>query len=50
MEALFVRDFPEELRHKMKVQAAIDRVTLRELIIRYCQEGLKRDKKTKSKK
>ena len=49
MKALFVRDFPDDVHHKMKIQAAIERVSLRELIIRYCQEGLERDKKAKKK-
>jgi len=49
LKALFVRDFPDDVHHKMKIQAAIERVSLRELIIRYCQEGLEREKKTKKK-
>jgi hypothetical protein len=50
LKALFVRDFPDELHHGMKIRAAIDKVSLRALIIRYCQEGLERDKKRKKKK
>jgi len=50
LKALFVRDFPDEIHHAMKIQAAIERVSLRTLIIRYCKEGLERDKKPKPKK
>jgi len=50
MKALFVRDFPDDVHHRMKIQAAIERVSLRELIIRYCQEGLEQEKKGQRKK
>ena len=32
MTAIFIRDFPEDLHHKAKIRAAIERVTLKELI------------------
>jgi plasmid stability protein len=41
---LNVRNFPQELRIKLKVQAAKREVSLRELVIEYCREGLKREK------
>ncbi len=42
---LNIREFPEELHHELKIRAAIDKLSMKELIIRYCQEGLARDKK-----
>ena len=47
MPVLNVRDFPEELRIKLKFQAAKRNISLRELVIEYCREGLKRDKTQK---
>ena len=47
MPVLNIRDFPEDIRRELKSQAALQGVSLRELVIRYCQEGLERDKKRK---
>ena len=47
---VYVRNFPEELHHALKVKAAIDKVTLQALVIRYCEEGLARDKQQTKKK
>ena len=34
----------------MRVKAAYEDISMRELIIRYCQEGLERDKKEEKKR
>ena len=47
IKALHVRDFPEELRRQLKARAAIEGITLRELIVRYCEQGLAKDSKKK---
>jgi hypothetical protein len=46
-KALNIRVFPEDLRRELKAHAALQRISLRDIVIRYCQEGLERDKKTK---
>ncbi len=45
--ALFIKDFPKDLHRELKIQAATLETSLKDLIIRYCQEGLDRDKKKK---
>ena len=45
----FVRNIPEQLHRELKAQAALQGVSLSELVIRYCQEGLERDQKAKKK-
>ncbi|MGO9020060.1 MAG: hypothetical protein ACLQVJ_17120 [Syntrophobacteraceae bacterium] len=32
MTAIFIRDFPEDVHHKAKIQAAVERITLKDLI------------------
>jgi plasmid stability protein len=46
---LFIRSFPEELHRKLKVEAAMQSVTIQELVTRYIEQGLERDQKTKKK-
>ena len=48
-KALNIRDFPEGLRRELKAHAALQGISLRDIVIRYCQEGLERDKKGKKK-
>lgn len=42
MAVMFIRDFPEELHHKAKVQAALERTSLKALIAKALQEYLER--------
>lgn len=47
MKALNIRDFPEDLRRELKARAALRGISLRELVIGYCRQGLAGDKKKK---
>ena len=47
---LYVRNFPDELQYALKVKAAVEKTSLRALVIRYCEEGLEREKQQTSKK
>ena len=40
MVSVNIRDFPEELHHKAKIQAAVERTTLKELMIKALSEYL----------
>jgi len=42
MVSVNIRDFPEELHHKAKIQAAVEKITLKELLIKALSEYLKR--------
>jgi predicted HicB family RNase H-like nuclease len=42
MVSVNIRDFPEELHHKAKIQAAVEKTTLKELMIKALTEYLKR--------
>jgi plasmid stability protein len=42
MVSVNIRDFPEELHHKAKIQAAVEKTTLKELMIRALAEYLER--------
>jgi hypothetical protein len=42
MVAVNIRDFPEDLHHKVKVQAAVERITFKDLLIRALREYLER--------
>ena len=42
MVSVNIRDFPEELHHKAKIQAAVEKTTLKELIIKALAEYLQR--------
>ena len=50
MAIINMKDFPDDLHIALKIRAAETRSTIKALVIRYCQEGLARDKKTKPKK
>ena len=42
MLSVNIRDFPEDLHHKAKIQAAVEKTTLKNLIIKALTEYLKR--------
>ncbi len=42
MTALFIRDFPEDLHHKAKIQAALERTTLKDLVSKALREYLRK--------
>jgi porphobilinogen deaminase len=39
---MFLRDFPEDIRHRLKLQAVKERTTMKEVIIRLTTEYLKK--------
>ena len=43
MVSVNIRDFPEDLHHKAKVQAAVERTTLKDLIVKALREYLERE-------
>jgi hypothetical protein len=45
VKPMMLRDFPVDLRRQLKSWAALRGEGLRDLVIRYCQEGLQRDQK-----
>ena len=45
MEALYVRNFPDDLHKKARLRAVEENLTLRELIIKALEEYLKAPKK-----
>jgi plasmid stability protein len=47
MALINMRDFPDELHRALKIRAAETGTTIKALMIRYCREGLKREKKTR---
>jgi hypothetical protein len=48
-KTIIVKDFPEDLHTALKVRAALEKMTMKDLIIRYSQEGLERGQKGKKK-
>ena len=42
MVSVNLRDFPEELHHKAKIQAAVERITLKDLLIKAITEYLEK--------
>jgi len=42
--AVHIRNFPADLHRELKIQAAIKGVSMKDLMLRYCEAGLKRDK------
>jgi hypothetical protein len=44
MPVLNIRNFPLELRKKLKMKAIVRELELRDLVIEYLQQGLERDK------
>lgn len=45
MKSYLLRDFPEELLKAIKLKAVEKDMTMKELIIRYLEEGVKREGK-----
>jgi plasmid stability protein len=45
--AVHIRNFPVDLHRELKIQAAIKGVSMKDLILRYCEVGLKREKPRK---
>ncbi len=45
-----LRDFPDDLQKALKIRAIEEGTTLMKIVIRYCREGLERDKKPQGKK
>ena len=42
MVSVNIRDFPEDLHHKAKIQAAVEKMTLKQLMIKALTEYLER--------
>lgn len=40
MAMIYLKDFPDDLHHRMKIQAAIEKITMKDLIIRLLEEYL----------
>jgi plasmid stability protein len=49
MAVINLRDFPDDLHRSLKIRAAETGTTVKALMIKFCQEGLERDKKAKKK-
>ena len=47
MGVMNLRDIPDDLQKALKIRAIEEGITLRELVIRYCEQGLAGDKKRK---
>ena len=47
MALINMRDFPDELHRALKIKAAETGTTIKALMIKYCEEGLAREKKKK---
>ena len=45
MANINLREFPNELHRALKIRAAEDGTTVKSLIIKYCEDGLKRPRK-----
>jgi predicted HicB family RNase H-like nuclease len=43
MVSVNIRDFPEELHHRAKIQAAVEKISLKELMIKALSEYLERE-------
>lgn len=50
MAILNIKDFPDDLHRALKIRAAEEVTSIKALFIRYCQEGLQRDKQQTKKK
>ena len=50
MPQVNIRDFPEDLHHRAKVVAAMERITHRELVVRAITEYVERAEKPRRKK
>jgi hypothetical protein len=47
--AMLIKGFPKELHQELRIWGIRTETSLKELVIRYCQEGLERDQKQKKK-
>jgi plasmid stability protein len=45
--ALHIRNFPVGLHRELRIKAAVKGVPMKDLIIRYCEAGLRREKAKK---
>ena len=45
MSTVYIREFPEDLHRKAKIQAAIEGTTLKDIVIKALTEYLKKTKK-----
>jgi hypothetical protein len=45
MGVMNLRDIPDDLQKALKIRAIEEGITLRELVIRYCEQGLAQHKK-----
>ena len=41
MATVYLRDFPEDLHHKVKIQAAVEKSTIKDLVIKALNDYLK---------
>jgi plasmid stability protein len=44
MSVIHLKDFPDDLHRALKIKAAETGTTIKALMMKYCEEGLKRDK------
>jgi plasmid stability protein len=42
---LFIREFPDDVHREMKIQAAVEGISIKELVIRAVRDYLKKRKK-----
>jgi len=42
---LFIREFPDDLHREMKIQAAVESISMKELVIQAVKDYLKKKKK-----
>jgi plasmid stability protein len=44
--SLNIRNFPVDLQRELKIHAAIKDTSMKDLIVKYCEAGLRREKKS----
>ena len=44
MSVIHLKDFPDDLHRLLRIRAAEEGTSIKALMIRYCEEGLKGDK------
>lgn len=44
---VLIKDFPDDLHREMKIQAAVESISMKELVIRAVRDYLKKQKKGK---
>lgn len=45
MKSLIIKDFPDDVHREMKIQAAVEGITMKELVIQAVKDYLKKRKK-----